>query len=167
MPLSSEEQLALEEYKLVFEAYHRSEDIFTRWENLFLLAETIMLSGSLQLIIQRQIAVIQFIPILLGIGGTALSLLWFFIISRSYLFSQKRIERLKEIEKYLQKTITSNEEKISIFSYINYISETTDPRHQKIPFHQRLSSWKCRKALPLIFTYIWAVFIAASLYIMI
>ena len=96
--LTKEEKLLLEEYKVGSDAYHRSEAIYTNREHFFIVAESIIIAATVQLLLSNKSS-LWFIVI--TIGGISLSIFWFFMQQRSYRVSKGKLNRLKEIENTL------------------------------------------------------------------
>lgn len=155
--------LALEEYKLVFDSYYRSEDVYTKWENMFILSEGILVAGIAQLIVQSSLLALV-VSVVVDFAGLFLSLVWYLIQSRMYLFSRTRLNRLKELERLLKtEIITAEGEKKEVFVAMSYMGGKTDPKSNKLKWSGSISSWKLRITIPIIFMVLWVTIIALVL----
>ncbi len=129
-------------------AYFSGEQIFPNWEHIYAL----VISGFL---ITYFTATNLGCPekLILSVIGLLLSFNWFCLVSRNYLYSQVRAERLKELEKVMQDEI-SKRTALKLFNLVECQEEFIN--RQKKPWN-KIGTWRIRKFLPMFLLIIWLV----------
>lgn len=145
---TKEEKLLLEEYKQGQDAYYRSEREYSSRENFFIVAEGIIVAAAVQALIKKLFSV----AILISLFGIMLSAVWFFMQARSCGYSKAREDRLKEIEGVL----SIKKDKFTIFAFERCCEEIRKDKYLK-GCHEKISTWKLIKSIPLIFLILWVL----------
>jgi hypothetical protein len=152
--LTKEEKLLLEEYKVGSDAYHRSEAIYASREYFLIVAESIFIAATVQLLLSKSILWFIVIFIVISIGGISLSLFWFFMQQKSYRVSKGKLNRLKEIENTLSSDKKSERHVFVFFTRSESLREVDitgpeSPRDGDKMWYK--STWRIRKYLPCLF----------------
>lgn len=157
--LTKEEKLLLEEYKIGWDAYYRSEAIYTSWERFFALAEGIIVAITAQLLLSET-SILWFVAFLLGILGIIMTLFWFLIQARDFRFSEARGLRLKEIENLMSRP-SKEDPKIMVFAFYNEYIKILEKRATK--WYETQSTWLLRKIIPILFIVVWIIICVLSI----
>jgi len=158
--LTVEEKLLLEEYKIGFDAYYRSETLYSTWENFFMVAEGIIVAVTAQLLLSN-VRILWLVAFLVGFFGMIISFFWFLIQARNYRFSESRGARLREVENLLSRSFEGNK-KDMVFTFIKRHRQILDER--TVNWYEKQPTWRLRKIIPVFFVAIWlAISIISSL----
>jgi hypothetical protein len=150
--LTKEEKLLLEEYKVGSDAYHRSEAIYASREHFFIVAESIFIAATVQLLLSKS----NLWFIVISIGGISLSLFWFFMQQKSYKVSKGKLNRLKEIENTLPSDKNTERHVFVFFTRSESLREVDitgpeSPIEVDKMSYENIPTWRIRKYLPCLF----------------
>jgi len=134
--------LILECYKVGYDAYYRSETIYTNRENFFFVAEGIIIAAIVKLITDNS-SIEYFLAFLIATFGYLISRIWHKMHEKSSELACERMKFLKIIEK-------ENDLPVKFFT------ETTR-EEDNLCKRMDISTWELRKELPKLFMIFWII----------
>ena len=149
---ANEQKLLLDEYKIGYDAYYRSEEIYTSRENFFFVAQGIIVAATVQLLTTNE-GYYGFVLLIIPLGIFSSSV-WVLMQYKSSQLAYNRLNRLKAIEK-----IISQKE---IFKFFSETSDNENKEFLGIKFN--IFTWTLRKFLPIIFLFFWFSFLIIQLW---
>lgn len=156
--MKSEDEILLKEHDSILRMYSDGERTFAMWDSVFVVTEGILISAFAYLIKKIDpinsviIDLINFMVIIIGI---TISLFWFIIQSRAYVFSDVRKNLLRDIEDKLRK---------QNINFTPIKNEDEKIKERELSKYQEISTWKLRKYLPWIFIVFWIILLLYILF---
>jgi len=141
----------LECYKVGYDAYYRSETIYTNRENFFFVAEGIIIAATVKLITDNS-SIEYLLAFFIAGAGIWISIIWYKMHEKSSTLACERMKFLKKIEK-------ENDLPVKFFT------ETTR-EEDNLCKRVDISTWELRKKLPKVFINFWIILIIISLYLL-
>ncbi len=158
--LSSEEQYLFEELKLIQKMMFEAENIYCRWENLFIIAEGILLAATGQLLLKEE-KNLYILAIIIGLFGIGISILFLIIQYGNYVYARARYDRWVNIEKLIQKPLKN---KKGVFMAIIKYQTKWRNKYKRYGF-LGYPTWYARICLPILFIAIWSLFTLFTIYL--
>ncbi|KPL00483.1 MAG: hypothetical protein AMJ91_04545 [candidate division Zixibacteria bacterium SM23_73_3] len=156
--MTSDEDKIYKDLTYTQHSYFCGEQIFPYWENIF----AVIIAGFF--ITYFSIEEDKLIEkTLLCVIGFIFSLGWFCLVSRNYLFSKCRGDRLRELQQALKQSVATDkgtEKKIALFCEGEYVSCCTEKEKK---WFNKTDSWTIRKLLPMSLSIIWVFLLVYSI----
>lgn len=155
-----EQKMALDEYNILEKRIHATEEILTKWENVYLVVNGFLVALAGQAISKEMSSLkSQILCLILSLLGIMLCLNWTRVVNRTLAYILAREARHKLIEKFLtnnMKEFSYDENKYIPFD----ISEGTKIHLQKYintSWRNNKSTFVIRRSLPEILMVIWSL----------
>lgn len=145
----TDEELLIEEFKIVINFMLESEKLFLGWERIFLLINGVLFGISIQVVTAENPAI--WLLKLCGTIGVVTSLFWFLIQYKGNIHTKIRYARLEKIESLLRKKSKNKE-------YIFALFKERDKYLNKSSF-RKISAFRLRNIFPFIIILFWGVYI--------
>jgi len=140
-------------------AYSAGEQVYPNWESIYAL----IVSGFF-IVYFTAPGIEWFAKFLLVVLGMIFSLNWLRLVSRNYLYTRARIQRIRELEKALQEAIPQEKRRtpkgLALFDLREYQDSFVNTRQS---WWSKEGTWPLRKSVPKLVLFIWIVLLVYTL----
>lgn len=142
------DEILVEDYKVFLDRMREAEKIILKWERTFLLVNGVIFSLFVQ-ILMSDYSMKQFMICICSAIGILISLLWYFIQARAYLYTRIREFHLNNIETQIRKL------KPDIFTFAWFQDVENYKKQNKVRLWQKVSTYWLRTFFPFLIFLLW------------
>ena len=150
--LSKREFYLLEEFKIGYDQYYRSETRYANWDSYFLLMQSIVIAATVQLFISK-VASKDLIIGTISILGVLSSIVWILTKKRNMNYSKIRLDRLVKIEQLLAEVNPENAD-----CFIFEQTQKVEIKNYEHGILDKASTWHLRLMIPSFIFIFWLIF---------
>ena len=162
--LSPDQQLALEEYKILVNQLDSSESLFNKWESGYLIVNGFIITLFGNLMLKTDSATVLIMQVFLCMLGAGICYQWARMLGRSLLYSIAREERIKLLENFLSRPVKpATADGLVLFQSSGFIKDYVYKRTGN--WKNKTSTYKIRLQLPIVFIFIWLCILSIAVLI--
>jgi len=154
----TDDEILVEDYKVVQKRAHAAETAVSYWERTFLLVNGVIFGLFVQILLSDY-DFKQFVISFCSVIGIVISIIWFLIQAKGYLYSRIQEYRMEEIEILIRGL------KPTLLTFAWFEEVKKYKRDNPIRFWEDVSTYKLRKLFPFLIFLSWLFLGITNLFI--